>query len=147
LLFALLWWVLSEGRTDAWGVGLASVGLATFASLRLWPPGTRSLALAGLLGYAGFFVFQSVRGGVQVAAQALRPRMDLAPGLLDLPVTLPEGFQRVLLANTLTLLPGTLSVRIDGNRLRVHVLDHRQPIAREVQEAETRVARIWKGDG
>lgn len=47
--FALLWWVLAEGRMEAWGVGLASVLLATLASLRLWPRGERRLSPVGVL--------------------------------------------------------------------------------------------------
>lgn len=58
-----------------------------------------------------------------MAAQAFRPRLNLAPALLELPITLPEGIARVLLVNTLNLLPGTLSVGLEGNRLRLPVLD------------------------
>lgn len=142
--FALLWWVLAEGRMETWGVGLASVLLATLASLRLWPRGERRLSLPGLLGFAGFFLIRSLQGGLQVAAQALRPRMDLAPDLLEVPLTLPAGLPHVLLANTVSLLPGTLSVRLRGDRLRLHVLDRRLPVAEEVRQTQARIARIWK---
>lgn len=142
--FALLWWVLAEGRMETWGVGLASVLLATLASLRLWPRGENGLSLPGLLGFAGFFLIRSLQGGLQVAIQALRPRMALAPDLLELPLTLPAGLPRVLLANTVSLLPGTLSVHLRGDRLRLHVLDRRLPVAEEVRQTQARIARIWK---
>lgn len=103
--FALVWWMLAEGRADSWGVGMVSVAAAVSASLYLSPPGAGRLSLAGLPGFAGFFLMQSFRGGAQVAAQAFRPRIDLAPALLELPVTLPEGPPRALLVNTLNLLP------------------------------------------
>lgn len=142
LAFALLWWVLAEGRLDAWGVGLASVLLATLASLRLWPPGAGRVAPAGLAVFVGFFLAQSMRGGIQVAIQALRPRMDLAPAVLELPLTLTRQWERVLLVNTLNLLPGTVSIEFHGDRLHLHVLDHRQPVAEEVRNAEARIAAI-----
>lgn len=139
---ALVWWALAEGRSDGWGVGAVSVAAALAASLYLAPPGAGRLSPTGLLGFAGFFLLHSARGGLQVAARAFRPRMDLAPALVDVPVTLPEGLPRVLLVNTLNLLPGTVSVLLEGERLRLHVLDARLPIAGEVRRAEARIARL-----
>lgn len=137
---ALVWWVLAEGRADSWGVGVVSVAAALAASLYLVPPGSHRLSPAGLLGFAGFFLVQSFKGGIQVAARAFRPRMELAPALVEVPVTLPEGLARVLLVNTLNLLPGTVSVRLDGDLLHLHVLDARWPVAGEVRETEAHIA-------
>lgn len=142
--FALAWWVLAEGRADSWGVGAVSVAAALAASLYLAPPGTGRVSPAGLLGFAGFFLVQSCKGGFQVAVRAFRPAMDLAPALMEVPVTLPEGLPRVLLVNTLNLLPGTVSVGLAGDRLRLHVLDARQPIVEEVRETEAHIARLWR---
>lgn len=139
-LFAFVWWMLAEGRTDSWSVGLPSVALATGISLWLAPPGHLRVSLWGALVFAGFFLLESIRGGLQVAAQVFRPRMDIAPGLITVPVTLPEGLGRVLLINTLNLLPGTVSVRLIDNTLWLHVLDTRLPIAHEVDRVEARIA-------
>ncbi len=149
LLFVLLWWVLTEGRADGWGVGLIFIALAVAASLRLAPPrrGAEGTALrispAGLLAYAGFFLAQSVRGGFQVAAMALRPRLALAPALFEIPLRLPPGPALTLLTGTLSLLPGTLSVRLDGATLCLHALDGRLPIEHEVRAAEAHIARLF----
>lgn len=142
--FALVWWALAEGRADSWGVGAVSVAAALAVSLHLAPPAAGRLSPAGLLGFAGFFLVQSFKGGLQVALRAFRPAMDLAPALVDVPVTLPEGIARVLLVNTLNLLPGTVSVGLEGDRLRLHVLDARLPIAEEAREAEAHIARLWR---
>jgi multicomponent Na+:H+ antiporter subunit E len=147
LAFALIWWTLAEGRPDSWGVGAVSIGLALFASLRLSPPGGGAsdrggLSLSGLLGFIGFFVVESVRGGIQVAARALRPGMDLSPALLEFPLQLPPGPQRVALVYTLNLLPGTVSVMIVDDMLRLHVLDRRMPIETELRAVEARISRI-----
>lgn len=142
--FALVWWVLAEGRADSWGVGAVSVAAALAGSLYLAPPGAGRISLAGLPGFAGFFLTQSVKGGLQVAVRAFRPRMDLAPALVEVPVTLPEGLLRVLLVNTLNLLPGTVCVGLAGDRLRLHVLDARLPIVEEVRQTEAHIARLWR---
>jgi multicomponent Na+:H+ antiporter subunit E len=143
LLFALVWWVLAEGRADSWGVGLIFVALAVAASLRLRPPGRYRLSPVGLLAYAGFFLVQSVRSGLQVAAMALRPRLAIAPALFEIPLRLPPGPAVALLTGTLSLLPGTLSVRLDGATLGLHALDGRLPIEKEVRVAEAYIARLF----
>lgn len=140
--FALVWWVLAEGRADSWILGAPAVFLALLASLYLSPPGERRLDIVGVFGFIGFFLLQSLKAGVQVAGMALRPRLDLAPALLEFELRLPDGAARVWLVNTLNLLPGTLSVRIERDRLRLHVLDSRGPIEDEVRAAEMRIARM-----
>lgn len=142
--FALVWWLFAEGRADSWGVGAASVVLALAASLWLAPSGGVRVSPGGALAFAGFFLVESVRGGVLVAMQVFRPRMDIAPALIAVPVTLPEGLARVLLMNTLNLLPGTVSVRLEGDTLWLHVLDARQAIAHEVDVTEARIAHALK---
>ena len=139
-LFALLWLALADARADSVVVGSASVVAATIASLWLSPPAATRVSPAGVLRFLAFFLVHSVHAGVQVAALALRPRPALRPGLKDVALRLPEGYARVLLANTLSLLPGTLAVGLDGARLRLHVLDVRAPTEAEVRRTETRIA-------
>lgn len=88
-IFALVWWLLVEGGVDSWGIGLILVVLAVAAGLRLWPSWPYRLSPAGLLGYAGFFLVQPVRG-VQFAAMALRP---CSPCFLSL--SEPPGRDRI----------------------------------------------------
>ena len=141
-LFSLLWWALSDGRADSWGVGSVSILAAVSLSLYLLPPVPTTVSRIGLLRFLLFFFLQSLRGGVQVAAFALRPRLALRPGLHEVALRLPEGVGRVLLANTLSLLPGTLSVGLRGDRLCLHVLDERVAAEAEVRRAESRVAQM-----
>jgi multicomponent Na+:H+ antiporter subunit E len=141
-LFALLWWALTDGRADSWGVGAVSILAAVSLSLRLLPPVPTYVSRIGLLRFLLFFFYYSLRGGIQVAWFALRPRMGLRPGIHEIPLRLPDGIGRVLLANTLNLLPGTLSVGLEGNRLCLHVLDRQTPAEAEVRRAEIRVAHM-----
>jgi multicomponent Na+:H+ antiporter subunit E len=141
-LFAVLWWAFTDGRPGSWGVGSVSIVLATTASLYLLPPVTTTVSRIGLLRFLLFFIVQSLRGGAQVAGFALRPRMRLRPGFHEVDLRLPEGIGRVLLANTLSLLPGTLSVELQGNRLCLHVLDDQAPTELDVRAAETRLAHL-----
>ncbi|MGK2953200.1 MAG: Na+/H+ antiporter subunit E [Thiobacillus sp.] len=141
-LFAGLWWALTDGRADSWGVGGVSILAAVMLSLRLLPPVPTYVSRIGLLRFLLFFFFQSLRGGTQVAWFALRPRPGLRPGIHEISLRLPEGIGRVLLVNTLSLLPGTLSVGLQGNRLCLHVLDEQASTEADVRHAEIRVAHM-----
>lgn len=140
--FAALWWVLSEGESRAWGLGVLTVGAAVAASLWLWrPPRRLPGSLPGLLGFLAFFLWQSVRGGLMVAALALRPRLRLQPSLQEWTLRLPPGHGRVLLADAMTLTPGTCSARLEGDRLHLHALDVRFASEAQLRITEHRLAR------
>lgn len=142
LALGAIWWVLTGGDPTSWMVGGPTLLLALWASLKLAPPGTTRFSPLGAVAFFGFFVVQSVRGGVQVALLALRPRLVLRPARLDLQLRLAPGPGQLILASALSLMPGTLAVGIEGNRLQLHVLDQRLPIEREVRAAEQRIARM-----
>lgn len=145
-LFALLWWILAAGRLDGWLLGGVAVAAATWASLRLMPPGApgeRRLRLAGLFGFLRFFLWNSLRGGLQVAGMALRGRAALQPQIVELSLTLPAGGARLLLANMLGLMPGTLSIALDEATLRLHALDTRLPVVAETRALEAAIAGLF----
>jgi multicomponent Na+:H+ antiporter subunit E len=141
LLLALCWWALTEDAT-AWAFGLPIVLLALAASFRLGlsavPP-----TLRGLPRFLGFFLWYSLRGGLDVARRALHPGMPLAPAFVDFPLRLSEPAARVFLANTVNLLPGTLITDLAGRRLRVHVLDRRMAVPESLRMVEERVAALF----
>lgn len=143
LLFALLWWVLVEGRLANWGLGLLAILAAVSASQHLLPPGSRRISLTGLLGYLAFFASQSLHGGLQVSLLALRGRQALQPAIVEWRLALPPGAPRVLMLNTLGLMPGTVGVELSDERLRLHVIDERLSIQAEVGALEAHIARLF----
>ncbi len=143
--FAALWWVLAEGRVDGWALGAIAVALATWTSWVVLPPGPGGISPLGLFRFMTFFVWNSLRGGVQVAAMALRGRPALRPALLELQITLPPGGARVLLVNVLGLMPGTIGVELAGETLRLHVLDERMPVVAEARALEIAISNLYRG--
>lgn len=142
-LFVLIWWILAGGHPDSWTIGLPSIALAVMLSLRLLPPLGVRISLPGLLGFSVFFVLNSVRSGFQVAAMTLKPRLDVQPRILAFPLGLKNENAQVLLATTLSLLPGTVCIDLKNNYLFLHVIDYRMPIEEEVRAAEYRVAKLF----
>jgi multicomponent Na+:H+ antiporter subunit E len=140
---ALLWWALTEGSPAAWAFGVPVIALAVGASMVLHPRRDWSLRPFGLARFIGFFLWQSLRGGIDVAGRALHPRLPIAPAMVDYRLRLPEGPARVFLADVVSLLPGTLSAALSDGRLRLHVLDERMPVTRALGTVEERVAALF----
>jgi multicomponent Na+:H+ antiporter subunit E len=140
-LFALMWWVLTDGAMDSWLVGAPVVLFATRVSVVLLP--SFSWSLTGMARFVPFFLWRSLYGGVDVARRAMHPRLPISPGLFDHRWRLPPGLPRVFMANTVSLLPGTLSAELDEEHLRVHVLDRTGAFASELILIEARVARLF----
>lgn len=141
VLFVLMWWILTDGAMDSWLVGAPAVLFATLVSVLLLPP--FSWSLTGVVRFVPFFLWHSLRGGVDVARRALHPRLLISPGMYDHRWRLPSGLPRVFMANVVSLLPGTLSAELDEEYLRVHVLDQTGNFASELTMIELRVARLF----
>lgn len=141
LLFALLWWMLTDGNAQSWWVGVPVALFAVIASMALLPP--VPLVWRELFKLAPFFVWRSLQGGTDVAWRAFHPGMPISPELIDYPLRLPPGVPQVILANIVSLLPGTLSAMLDGQTLKVHVLDNRGDFVTELKALEQRVARMY----
>lgn len=142
-LLLLAWWALTEGDPAGIVFGLIAALLVALLSLRFFPaPGRRPRLLAALA-FSGYFMLRSVAAGVDVARRLLAPRLPIKPGYVIYTTSLPAGSPRWLLANTLSLLPGTLSVTLRGRELELHCLDTDMPVGEDVASTELRIARMF----
>lgn len=142
-LFCAIWLVLTGGSFYGWYVGAITVMFAVIISLKLQPPSDQRIRLVRVPTFLLFFLTKSVAGGMQVAAMALRPRMQLRPAMMEMRLRLPHEPEQIFLASMLSLLPGTLSAGLEGNLLQLHVLDSGMRIEQEVRDAEAKVARLF----
>ncbi|MCL7943501.1 Na+/H+ antiporter subunit E [Marinobacter sp. ATCH36] len=143
ILLLLVWWAFTEGDRSGIGFGLVIVILASFISLRLFPPGTARVRPLPFLLFMLFFIGRSVVAGIDVARRLLSPSLPVNPGYLTFYLSLPEGSPCWLLANTMSLMPGTLSVSLDGTRLDLHCLDTRDPVEADLKAVEQKIARVF----
>jgi multicomponent Na+:H+ antiporter subunit E len=78
---------------------------------------------------AVLFVYELVLSTIRVAITVLSPRMDIKPGIFVYPLKVDRDIEIALLANLITLTPGTLSVDVSQDRrfLYIHSLDCSDP--------------------
>jgi multicomponent Na+:H+ antiporter subunit E len=143
LLFLLLWLVLTDGEWDSLIVGLPTIALALFTIKRLHKRNSRGIRAGSLPGFAVWFLWNSLRGGVDVALRTFKPRLPLHPGFVRYPLNIQHGNARIFLVNIVSLLPGTLSADLEGDELVLHCLDTGEDISTEMGYAEQHVALLF----
>lgn len=114
----LLWWALSGADADYLIYGLVSVALATTLSLLLLPPASRVAPrgwlrrLGSSIVLLGWFLGQSVLGGLDVARRALARPADIDPSVVVAPFALEPGHARQLALALMNLMPGSMVQRV-----------------------------------
>ncbi|WP_306029930.1 Na+/H+ antiporter subunit E [Stappia sp. MMSF_3263] len=78
-----------------------------------------------IVSLALLFVYELLLSALRVAVIVLRPKIELKPGIIAYPLTVDRDFEITMLANLITLTPGTLSVDVSDDRktLYVHCID------------------------
>ncbi len=72
--------------------------------------------------YVPYLLWEIVKANVAVSAVILRPSMPIEPTLTQVDSRVRSGLPLTALANSITLTPGTLTVRATDQRLLVHTL-------------------------
>lgn len=139
--FVAGWWILAGGSFEDPVLAGAVILAALLTSFWMIPAGRWRLRLYGIICFAPYFVWNSLLGGLDVAARAFSPRMPLRPEFVIHRLRCSET-QALLMTWIVSLLPGTASVRLYDGKLRVHVLDGRLPVAEKLRELEEQVRRV-----
>ncbi len=96
MLLAGLWWVLTSGSLASWLVGLPAVAGALWFSTRLSGTAGSPVSLGGLARFVPFFIWHSLRGGLDVAARTLAPRARIKPRFIRYRAGLNTSSGRIL---------------------------------------------------
>ena len=102
-----------------------------------------------LLRLIALFVRELILSALRVAWLVLQPKLTLRPGIIAYPLSVTSDRQIALLANMITLTPGTLSIDVSDDRrtLYVHVMHMKSAdqTRREIKDGfERRVKRLFE---
>lgn len=115
--------------------GLLALALPLFTA-RFWPDRPRPRRPLQILAYILVLLWDITVANLTVARLILHPTRKLRPAFIRLPLDLGNDFAIVVLANTISLTPGTVSADLSPDRrsLLIHVLD--------VEDERAIIARI-----
>ena len=70
--------------------------------------------------YLFVFLWACIKANLDVAYRVLHPAMPIRPGIVRVKTTLKSEFARTLLANSITMTPGTITVDIIDDDMYIH---------------------------
>lgn len=134
--FAMLFfWIVMSGKFDWFHLGMGVISSALVAGLSndlLFEGHSKKLVpnvikFALFLRYVMWLARQIVRANLHIAGLSLSlfPKKHLDPHIVKFRTSLKTDFARFVLANSITLTPGTVTVRIENDIFYVHAITRR----------------------
>jgi len=143
VVFASIWFVLTGSNIKSWILGIPAILVSIYLSYQLSTSYITYPSPRGFLLFVPFFLSQSLFGAIDVMRRLFSVKMTINPGLVDYRTFLPNGSAQIFFANSISLLPGTLSVDLNDGLIIVHTIDIDMPIRNNLQKLEARVALLF----
>ncbi len=122
ILLAIAWAALTGSfRPSDLLFGFVVGYLVLWLISRMGKPNRYFRQLPGGIELLLFFLYDVLRANLRMAATILSPRMRLKPAVVAVPLILKSEAAITLLANMMTLTPGTLSLDISTDRQRLYL--------------------------
>ena len=99
-------------------------------------------ALLRLPIFWGWLLREVIKSSIDVARIVLTPSLPISPTLVELTTTEATEAGRVILGNSITLSPGTVTIDVHEDRLLVHCLTRECAESLQSMEVEQRTARL-----
>jgi len=150
LLMALAW--MGVVGSPQWAHFIVGFVVSYLVLAWLWPmAGSSSYfrKLPAAVGFIVFLVYELVLANARVAYDVITPGPNRDPAVIGVPLDVTTDAQITLLANLITLTPGTLSLDLSADRktLYVHAMFANDPDAfrREIKQGfERRVLELMR---
>ena len=144
-----VFWMLLSGKFDAFHLTLGAICCALvaylfhdllFANVRV---GDMRVVTARFIAYIPWLLQQILLANIHVASLVLRRRMPIDPQVVKFKTKLETDISSVVLANSITLTPGTITMDIKDGVFYVHAVSHKVADELNAGEMEDRVAHIF----
>ncbi len=73
--------------------------------------------------FTPLFLKELVLANIEIAKIVLNPRLPINSAIVKLNTNLTDNFDKLLLANAITLTPGTITLDADREDIYIHILD------------------------
>jgi multicomponent Na+:H+ antiporter subunit E len=150
LMLAVAWMAMS-GRFNAenFVAGFVFGYLALLASQRALGPSPYFGKFIQILRFAGYYMVEVARANLRVAYDVVTPAHTTRPGIVAIPLEARSNAEITLLANLITMTPGSLSLDVSDDRsvLYVHSMFVDDPDAFRAEikrEFEARVLELFR---
>ena len=146
-------WLLWSGHFDKPFVivlGILSCAFSLLLAIRMnivdEEGAPKQLGIRPFTHYAPWLTWQVIQSNIEVTGIILSPQMPLQRNMVTVTAHADSELGRVILANSLTLTPGTVSVRMEGNQILVHALSFEGSAEDISREMDRRICQMEQKD-
>ncbi len=75
------------------------------------------------LQYLVIFLKNLILSNLDVAKRVIDPKLPINPGIVEIKTNLKEDYKKLILANSITLTPGTITMDVQDDRMFIHWID------------------------
>ncbi len=79
------------------------------------------LRVPNIIIFIGYFIIELIKANLQVAYDVITPKNYMKPGIVGVPLDAKTDLEITLLANIITLTPGTLSLDVSTDKKTLYV--------------------------
>ena len=97
-----------------------------------------------LLRYYPYLAKEIIIANIDVIKRIIKPGQTISPQVFTLPVSKQTNLSKVIYANSITLTPGTVTLDLSGDELKIHALSKEG--AEELQKGQMAKAVPDNGD-
>lgn len=130
-LLLLLFWIILNGKITAeiLLIGIVLAGAIYFfmcKCLEYSPKNDLYVAknIVWIFAYFAVLVKEIIKSAVTVFKMVYKRKIEIQPQLVYFETDIESEFLRTVLANSITITPGTITVDVDGKSFCVHALDY-----------------------
>jgi multicomponent Na+:H+ antiporter subunit E len=146
IALAGLWMILSFDHDPLLlGLGAVSVALSAAIAMRMGftdREGHPTHLLTHGLAYWPWLLLEIAKSNVAVARVILHPRLPISPQIIKVPTSQRTDLGRVIYANSITLTPGTVSIRVRPDTIIVHALTAEGARSLATGDMDRRISRM-----
>ena len=98
-----------------------------------------------MLVYGGWLIVEIVKANIAVIRKVIGPSHAIDPVVVNVTTTATTALGKAMFANSITLTPGTVTVDVDGNKVKVHALVRETSPASSFAEMDRKAAAAADG--
>lgn len=150
-LILFSFWVVLSGKLE---VKYLTIGLITALTVSwIYQPffcKPFSVSIFNLFIYLGWLLKELVKANIEVALLVLNPKMLISPRLITFKKEMSNPVAYLLLANSITLTPGTITVDVQDGFYTIHALTEKAALSLAPKQGEgempARVGSLFLGE-
>jgi len=142
----VLWLALSSelNRQELICGGLVCLITSLFAAHMYSKLGFPSLSIKMVLFFLAYIIvlfWEIIKANFDVAYRVIHPKMPIKPGIVVIKTHLKSDIAKMILANSITLTPGTFTLDVIGDKLLIHWINVK---AEDIDEATSLIGHKFE---